>query len=125
MNSQVLVVDGCDETRKNILNTLQQIGVKNVVEAADAAATISVFTQKAFELVLIDWNLATDGDQNVVQEIHNLNQDVPIVVTTTANEKETVFGQAEDAGATDFLIKPFTAEILQNIIDTHVGAHSG
>ena len=54
----------------------------------------------------------------VVQEIRTQDAKVPIVMVTTEAEKSRVL-QAIQAGVSDYLVKPFTAETLREKLQKH------
>ena len=121
MSFNVLVADSSTRTRQDIVQALQEIGVGNVVETADGEEAISQFNQGQFDLVAFDWNLASQKGRNFVQEIRQQNKGVPIIVTSTDAESEVAL-EADKAGASDFLIKPFSNDRLRQILDKYVGA---
>ena len=65
-----------------------------------------------FDLVLTDWNMPGKTGLEVIQEIRVQDAQVKIMMVTTEAEKTRV-AQAIEAGATDYLIKPFTADLLR------------
>ena len=121
MSLNVLVAESSPQSRKNIIQSLQEIGVRNVTEASDGPEAIRQYKEAQFDLLFIDWNLQGQQGQNLVQEIRQLNRDVPIIATVPTAGRD--FAQeADQAGASGFLVKPFTTEILREKLEKYAGA---
>ncbi len=121
MSLNVLVVESSPQARKNIIQSLQEIGVRNVTEASDGPEAIRQYKEAQFDVLFVDWNLKGQQGQNLVQEIRQLNRDVPIIATVPISGQN--FAQeADQAGASDLLGKPFTTEILREKLEKYAGA---
>jgi two-component system chemotaxis response regulator CheY len=118
MSKTVLVADDSSTMRKIILRSLQAVGVPNAVEAADGVEAVAKFQEQPFDLVLTDWNMPNKNGLEVIREIRALNATVPIIMVTTEAEKSRVL-EAIQAGVSDYLVKPFTAETLREKLDKH------
>ncbi len=119
MSMNVLVADDSGTMRKIIIRSLNAAGISSVTEAADGTQAVSLFKPGAFGLVLTDWNMPGKTGLDVIKEIRAQDAKVPIIMITTEAEKSRVV-QAIQAGVTDYLVKPFTAETLQQKLDRHV-----
>ncbi len=118
MGTRVLVADDSSTMRKIILRSLQAVGVNEITEAADGAEAVSLFKPGEFEMVLTDWNMPGKTGLEVVEEIRGQDKDVPIIMVTTEAEKGRVM-QAIQAGVSDYLVKPFTADTLREKLEKH------
>jgi two-component system, chemotaxis family, chemotaxis protein CheY len=118
MSARVLVADDSSTMRKIILRSLQAVGVGETVEAADGSEAVSLFQPGQFDLVLTDWNMPGKTGLEVVQEIRAKDAKVPIIMVTTEAEKDRVM-QAIQAGVSDYLVKPFTADTLREKLEKH------
>jgi two-component system chemotaxis response regulator CheY len=112
MSNKVLVVDDSGTMRKIIIRSLNAHGFTDVVEAADGIEGWAAFQQQAFRLVMTDWNMPNKSGIELTREIRATGSKVPIVMVTTEGEKGRVL-EAIQAGITDYLIKPFTADALR------------
>jgi two-component system chemotaxis response regulator CheY len=121
MSRKTLLADDSGTMRKIILRSLNALGVNDVVEAADGAQAIMAFQPGAFELVLTDWNMPNKSGLDVTREIRALDAQVPIIMITTEADRGHVV-QAIQAGVTDYLVKPFTTDALQEKLSKHVPA---
>ncbi|ADB17982.1 response regulator receiver protein [Pirellula staleyi DSM 6068] len=116
MSARVLVADDSSTMRKIILRSLQAVGVPSAVEAGDGEEAVALFQQSTFDLVLTDWNMPKKNGLEVIQEIRKLNATVPIIMVTTEAEKTRVL-EAIQAGVSDYLVKPFTADTLRQKLE--------
>ena len=118
MSARVLVADDSSTMRKIILRSLQAVGVPTAVEAADGAEAINLFKPGEFDMVLTDWNMPGKTGLDVAREIRAQDAKVPIIMVTTEAEKGRVL-QAIEAGVSDYLVKPFTADTLREKLVKH------
>jgi two-component system, chemotaxis family, chemotaxis protein CheY len=118
MSKRVLVADDSSTMRKIIIRSLQAVGVPTATEAADGAEAISLFKPGEFDLVLTDWNMPNKNGLEVIQEIRKQDANVTIIMVTTEAEKTRVL-EAIQAGVSDYLVKPFTAETLREKLEKH------
>ena len=118
MSARVLVADDSSTMRKIILRSLQAVGVESTVEAADGTEAVDKFKPGEFDLVLTDWNMPGKNGLEVVQEIRTQDQNIPIIMVTTEAEKSRVVA-AVQAGVSDYLVKPFTADTLREKLEKH------
>jgi len=121
MSTSVLVADDSGTMRKIIIRSLNAVGITSVVEAADGAQAVALFKPGAFDLVLTDWNMPGKTGLEVIKEIRAQDAKVPVIMITTEAEKQRVLA-AIQAGVSDYLVKPFTAETLREKLDKHVAA---
>ena len=115
---RVLVADDSSTMRKIIIRSLLAVGVPGATEAADGTEAVEMFKPGEFDLVLTDWNMPGKNGLEVVQEIRAMDAKVPIIMVTTEAEKSRVM-QAIQAGVSDYLVKPFTAETLREKLEKH------
>lgn len=116
MGVKVLVADDSKTMRKIITRSLEAVGVSSVTEAADGSQAVALFGLNPFDLVLTDWNMPGKSGLEVIREIRAQNQNVPIIMITTEAEKTRVM-EAIQAGVSDYLIKPFTADVLREKLE--------
>ena len=118
MSARVLVADDSSTMRKIILRSLSAVGVPSAVEAADGEEAINLFEPGKFDLVLTDWNMPRKTGLDVIKEIRQKDTDVTIIMVTTEAEKSRVL-EAIQAGVSDYLVKPFTADTLREKLEKH------
>ncbi len=121
MSTTVLVADDSGTMRKIIIRSLNAVGIKSVLEAADGAQAVSLFKPGEFDLVLTDWNMPGKTGLEVTREIRAQDPEVPIIMITTEAEKRRVV-EAIEAGVTDYLVKRFTRDTLKEKLNKRVAA---
>jgi len=124
VSARVLVVDDSITMRKLILRSLGAAGIVGAVEAADGGEAIAKFKPGEFDLVLTDWNMPGKTGLEVVEEIRGRDARVKIVMVTAEAETSRVRA-AFEAGACDYLVKPFTVESLREKLARHSLMASG
>ena len=116
MTKKVLVADDSSTMRKIILRSLQAVGVPDAAEAGDGEEAVNMFKANGYDLVLTDWNMPKKNGLDVIREIRQVNATVPIIMVTTEAEKTRVM-EAIQAGVSDYLVKPFTADMLRQKLE--------
>ncbi len=119
MATKALVADSSSKMRKVILQSLQAQGITDAIEVADGIEAVQAFEGGGVDLVLTAWNLPGKTGLEVLQAIRASARDVPIIMITSEAEKTRVL-QAIEAGVSDYLIKPFTADLLREKLAKHV-----
>jgi two-component system chemotaxis response regulator CheY len=110
---RALVIDDSRATRLSIGLMLGEIGM-DVLEAADGVEALEQLKQHPdLELLLVDWNMPRmDGIEFIKKVRANHAHDaVRILMVTSETQKEQVI-RALEAGANEYLMKPFTKEVL-------------
>lgn len=118
MTKKALVADDSSTMRKIIIRSLNSIGVPAAVEAINGDEAVAFFKPGEFDMVLTDWNMPGKSGLQVIQEIRAQDKVVPIIMVTTEAEKGRVL-QAIEAGVSDYLVKPFTADTLRDKLAKH------
>lgn len=119
MSLKVLVADDSGVMRKIIIRALNELGISDIVEAADGQEAVDKYPRSGADLVLTDWNMPGKSGLEVIQAIRGSGSTVPIIMITTESEKRRVLAAIE-AGVTDYLVKPFEADALREKIEKHV-----
>jgi two-component system chemotaxis response regulator CheY len=114
LHMKVLAVDDFPTMRRIVKTLLRQLGYNNVAEAEDGQVALAKLKQEKFDLVLLDWNMPRMTGLELLKAIRaddNL-QNTPVVMITAEGRKEDVL-EAVKAGVNNFIVKPFTAETLE------------
>jgi two-component system chemotaxis response regulator CheY len=120
-----LVVDDSATMRRIVINSLQRIGFTDYVEAADGAEALERFDE-SIEFVITDWNMPIMGGLDLVKALRARPDGarIPILMVTTRSVREDILAAAQ-AGVNNYVVKPFTPQILKEKIDQVMGALSG
>lgn len=109
-----LVVDDFSTMRRIVRNLLKELGFTNVDEAEDGADALTKLRNTAIDFVITDWNMPNmDG----LELLKNIRSDAglattPVLMVTAEAKKENIIAAAQ-AGASGYVVKPFTAAILE------------
>lgn len=122
-NMLVLVVDDQQSMRQLACYTLEQIGVRNVVQAKDGNQALEAMQSNRFDLVISDWNMDGMDGMDLLKTIRAdpLQKKTPFIMATGQNSKEHV-QEAIKAGVNNYIVKPFSAKVLKEKIEAVVGA---
>lgn len=113
MSAKVLVADDDKLMRALIVRSLNAVGKPEVVEACDGEEALSLFEQEEFDLVVTDWEMPRRNGVEVIRAIRAKGCQVPIIMVTVRAEHEQI-SEAIQAGASDFLAKPFEVDVLRD-----------
>ncbi len=118
-NMKVLIVDDYNTMLRIIRNLLQQIGFKDITEAADGEEALEKFNADDFGLVISDWNMEPMSGYDLLKSIRagNKNASVPFIMITAESKTENVI-KAKQAGVSNYIVKPFNAETLKGKIES-------
>ena len=116
---RVLVVDDSSTMRRIIANTLKKLGYDEVAEAGDGVEGLAALAGNTFDLILTDWNMPKMDGREFVRSLRQLpaTAAVPVLMVTTHAERSDVV-LALQAGVNDYVVKPFTPDILKEKIET-------
>lgn len=104
--------------RKILVRSLNAAGVATVAEADSGSEALKKFKAGGYDLVLTDWEMPGRNGLELVESIRKLDAQVPIIMVSAQTEKSQVV-QAIQAGVTDYLVKPFTADTLREKLQKH------
>lgn len=111
---KILVVDDFPTMRRIIKNLLKDLGFENVDEAEDGAMGLEKLRNNNFDFVLSDWNMPNMDGLEMLKAIRadaNLSK-LPVLMVTAEAKKENIIAAAQ-AGASGYVVKPFTAATLE------------
>jgi two-component system KDP operon response regulator KdpE len=104
MPERVLVVDDDSQMRKAVTNALSARGY-DVVTAGNGESALSVAAEEDLDLVLLDLGLPGIEGHEVIHRLRSWSELPVIVISVRESQEEKV--AALDAGADDFVTKPF------------------
>ena len=110
---RALVIDDSRVARTVIRGVLREMGIE-AVEAGDGRAGLdALLATPDVDLVLVDWNMPVMDGLEFIKAVRGRSEfdAVKLVMVTTETESEQV-ARAMNAGANEYVMKPFTKEIL-------------
>ncbi|HMW76431.1 MAG TPA: chemotaxis response regulator CheY [Rhodocyclaceae bacterium] len=110
---RILVVDDFSTMRRIVRNLLKELGFSNVDEAEDGAIALQKLKNGSFEFVVTDWNMPNMDGLQLLQAIRGTPtlKHLPVLMITAEAKKENIIAAAQ-AGASGYIVKPFTAGTL-------------
>jgi two-component system chemotaxis response regulator CheY len=114
LKMKVLVVDDFATMRRIIKNVLKQIGFTNILEADDGTAALGVLKENKVDLIISDWNMPKMNGLDLLKTVRKEEETkkVPFVMVTAEAQKDNVL-QAVQAGVSNYIVKPFTADAVK------------
>jgi len=110
---KILVVDDFSTMRRIVRNLLKELGFSNVHEAEDGVDALRKLRAETFEFVVSDWNMPNMTGIDLLREIRKDDalKHLPVLMVTAEAKKENII-EAAQAGASGYVVKPFTAITL-------------
>ncbi len=122
-NMKILVVDDFSTMRRIVRNLLKELGFTNVHEAEDGVEALAKLRGGDFEFIVSDWNMPNMSGIDLLRAVRadpSLKH-LPLLMVTAEAKRENII-EAAQAGASGYVVKPFTAatldEKLQKIFQT-------
>ena len=108
-----LVVDDFSTMRRIVRNLLKELGFTNVEEAEDGAVALQKIKAGNFDFVVTDWNMPNMDGLTLLQTLRSdpAYKALPVMMITAEAKKENIIAAAQ-AGASGYIVKPFTAATL-------------
>jgi two-component system chemotaxis response regulator CheY len=119
---KILVVDDMLTIRKIAKKILTELHFKNIHEASDGNEAWQIINkEKPFDLIICDWNMPKLTGLELLKKIRSTPEvaETPFILLTAESDMAQV-KIAIEAGVDDYVLKPFTADILKNRLEiTH------
>ena len=115
---KILAVDDSPTMRRIIINTLKRAGFDDVVEASNGKDALAKMKIENPNFVITDWNMPEMDGLTFVSNLRSQPEykNLPVLMITTRSVKEDIV-HAMKAGVDNYIVKPFTPEILKAKID--------
>jgi two-component system chemotaxis response regulator CheY len=113
--TKFLIVDDFSTMRRIVRNLLKELGYANADEAEDGAVALQKLETMPteFDFIVSDWNMPNMDGLTLLQKIRSSPQlkHLPVLMITAEAKKENIIAAAQ-AGASGYIVKPFTAATL-------------
>lgn len=121
-NMPILIVDDYKTMLRIIKNLLKQLGFENVDEATDGSMAFDKLKEKAYGLVISDWNMEPMSGYELLQKVRSdeKNKQLPFIMITAESKTDNVVA-AKQAGVSNYIVKPFNAGTLKQKIEAVFG----
>ena len=120
---KVLVVDDSSTMRRIIKNTLQRLGYEDILEAEHGLDAWNQMTAvEGINVLITDWNMPEMNGLELVKKVRaeEKYKDIPIIMVTTEGGKTEVI-TALKAGVNNYIVKPFTPQVLKEKLEVVLG----
>jgi two-component system chemotaxis response regulator CheY len=120
-----LVVDDSATMRRIVLNSLQRIGFTSCVEAGDGREALDKF-DASIGFVITDWNMPNMSGTDLARALRartDSGATVPILMVTARSVREDIIAALE-CGVNNYIVKPFTPQVLKEKIDQLITARA-
>ena len=114
----ILIVDDFSTMRRIVRKCLRELGFENIGEAADGEVALEYLKSNRVALIVSDWNMPNMMGLDLLRAIR-ANQslkEIPFLMVTAECQKANVIDAAR-AGASDYIVKPFTAQMLRSKLE--------
>lgn len=109
---QVLLVDDNQHMRAIVAAILKGAGIGRTIEVSDGSEALRVLRERSIDLAIVDFNMFPLDGVEFTRLVRNApdsaNPYLPIIMMTGHSERTRVC-EARDAGVTEFIVKPVTA----------------
>ncbi|MFH2093043.1 MAG: chemotaxis response regulator CheY [Pseudomonadota bacterium] len=115
---KVLIVDDFATMRRILKNILKQLGFKNLVEADDGTTAWEVLEGQKVDLIISDWNMPKMTGLELLKKVRASDnyKTTPFLMVTAEAQKQNVI-EAVQAGVSNYVVKPFTAEAISDKLE--------
>lgn len=113
-NMRILIVDDFSTMRRIVKNLLNDLGFTNTAEAEDGGAALTMLRNESFDFVVTDWNMPGVTGIELLKGIRSDPKlaKLPVLMVTAEAKREQII-EAAQAGVNGYIIKPFTAQTLE------------
>lgn len=124
---KLLVVDDMATMRRIVIKSCMELGFESFVEAPDGAIAIERLEENPdVGLIICDWNMPNVTGIEFLKKVRTNDQlaKIPFVLLTAESEVSQV-KEALEAGVDNYIVKPFTVDILKRKLqDTYKKVNS-
>lgn len=114
--AKILITDDAAFMRMQLKNILTKLGHEIVGEAENGREAIDKYKELQPELVTMDITMPEMNGVEAVKEIKKINANATVIMCSAMGQQGMVI-EAIQAGAKDFIVKPFTAERIKEAVD--------
>lgn len=117
-NLPILVVDDFSTMRRIVKTCLKQLGFENITEAEDGKLALDKLNNGTFKLIISDWNMPNMMGIDLLKAVRASDRlkGIPFLMVTAEAQKENIL-EAAKSGVSNYIVKPFTADSLQQKLE--------
>lgn len=116
---KILVVDDFSTMRRIVKSLLKELGYLNVEEADDGSTAWPMIQNNQYDFIISDWNMPEMTGVDLLKKVRQTAslKNTPFLLIT-AEAKHSQMRDAIDSGVDGYILKPFTAAILDSKIQS-------
>ena len=118
--AKIMLVDDAAFMRMMIKNTLTKSGYSDFVEAQDGAEAVKKYGEEKPDLVIMDITMPNMDGLQALKKIREEDPQAKVVMCTAMGQESMVI-DAIRSGAMDFIVKPFNAERMTQMVGKILG----
>jgi two-component system chemotaxis response regulator CheY len=111
----LLIVDDAQMMRLKIERIARAAGWKRIVRAPDGGKAVDLYREQQFSMVTMDIVMPGIDGLEALTRIRRINPDARVVMVSAINQKSKL-SACIDAGAMDFIVKPFDANRFEKFL---------
>jgi two-component system chemotaxis response regulator CheY len=123
---KILVVDDFPTMRRIVKTLLRQLGCDNTIEAEDGQQALDLLrSTPGIDFVISDWNMPNMTGIELLKSVRGDPKlaHLPFLMITAEAEKENIV-EAVKSGVSNYIVKPFTAQTLQEKLNKIFASHA-
>ena len=115
---KILIVDDFSTMRRIIKNLLRDLGFTNTYEADDGTTALPQLKSGNFDFLVTDWNMPGMTGIDLLKEVRGDEElaSLPVLMVTAEAKRDQIV-EAAQAGVNGYVVKPFTAQLLNEKIE--------
>ncbi|MBC3908555.1 MULTISPECIES: hybrid sensor histidine kinase/response regulator [Undibacterium] len=113
-----LVVDDMEGMRRILINSLNQLGIRKIITAANGSEAWRILQVQAIDVLISDLNMPVMTGIDLLRKVRSTPKlaDMPVLIMTAETERFQVQAALE-AGVSEYIIKPFNVAALEAKLD--------
>jgi len=118
LNMKILVIDDFSTMRKVIKNLLKQVGYSDISEAQDGTSALQILKSRNIDFIISDWNMPNMNGLELLKAVRGDSEisSIPFLMVTAEALKDNIVLAVKE-GVSNYIVKPFTAEVLNEKIE--------
>ncbi len=117
-NIKILIVDDFSTMRRIIKNLLRDLGFSNTDGAGDGTTALPMLKSGKYDFLVTDWNMPSMTGLDLLKAVRadeNLKT-LPVLMVTAEAKRDQIVVAAQ-GGVNSYVVKPFTAAVLEEKIE--------